>query len=197
MAKRNKRSKFLQYQKLILSRLRINYHYLLFGLTALLIIYMVIINFFSKARYNSKSVKTDVKTVENQANNKKQDIYVVKEGDHLWKIAEEAYGSGYNAYDIAAFNKISDPNLIFIGQKLVLPKVTVKTPTRGDVITLASTQKVSLTGNKYTVKEGDCLWKIALEAYGDGYAWVKIAKANNLVDPNLILPKTVLTIPRN
>src|SRR3989344_822361 len=27
-------------------------------------------------------------------------VYVVKEGDHLWKISEEAYGSGYNAYDI-------------------------------------------------------------------------------------------------
>jgi nucleoid-associated protein YgaU len=44
--------------------------------------------------------------------------------------------------------------------------------------------------------KGDSLWKIAVRAYGDGYKWVSIAKANKLVNPNLIHSGNVLTLPR-
>ena len=49
----------------------------------------------------------------------------------------------------------------------------------------------------YTVVEGDSLWDIAVRSYGDGYQWVKIAKANNLANPDLIYPGNVFKIPRN
>lgn len=50
--------------------------------------------------------------------------YVVKKGDHLWKIAVEQYGSGYEWVKIYEANKGvigNNPNLLFVGIKLVLP----------------------------------------------------------------------------
>ena len=55
---------------------------------------------------------------------------------------------------------------------------------------------VTITGTSYTVKEGDTLWSIACQAYGDCYAWVKIAKSNNLINPDLIHPGNVFNLPR-
>lgn len=50
----------------------------------------------------------------------------------------------------------------------------------------------------YTVKSGDCLWKIAQQYYGKGSDYTKIYEANKGVvgnNPNLIYPGQVLTIP--
>ncbi len=56
--------------------------------------------------------------------------------------------------------------------------------------------KSDLTG--YTVKPGDCLWKISAkkDIYGDGYVWSLIYDANKdqIKNPNLIYPKQVLKI---
>ena len=53
------------------------------------------------------------------------------------------------------------------------------------------------TGGTYTVKKGDCLWKIAKQFYGKGSSYTKIYDSNNnqISDPNLIYPGQVLTIP--
>jgi nucleoid-associated protein YgaU len=59
-----------------------------------------------------------------------------------------------------------------------------------------STGEVTLTGKTYKVAEGDNLWTIAERAYGDGQGWVQLAKANNIPNPDLIMPGTTLTIPR-
>ncbi len=53
-----------------------------------------------------------------------------------------------------------------------------------------------ITGNTYTVVAGDWLSKIAGRSYGDIYAYQKIAQANNISNPDLIEPGTVLKIPR-
>ena len=50
----------------------------------------------------------------------------------------------------------------------------------------------------YTVKKGDCLWKIASSFYGSGSNWNKLYDANKSVvggNPNLIYPGQVLSIP--
>jgi nucleoid-associated protein YgaU len=47
----------------------------------------------------------------------------------------------------------------------------------------------------YIVVRGDNLWDIAEAAYGDGFRWVDIAKANNLANPRIIHAGNVLTIP--
>lgn len=50
--------------------------------------------------------------------------YVVKKGDCLWNIAKKFYGEGklYTKIYNANKDKIKNPNLIYPGQKLVIPK---------------------------------------------------------------------------
>lgn len=48
--------------------------------------------------------------------------YEVAKGDSLWKIAVRAYGDGYKWVEIAKENKIVNPNIIFTGNVLVLPR---------------------------------------------------------------------------
>ena len=49
----------------------------------------------------------------------------------------------------------------------------------------------------YTVKKGDCLWKIAKRFYGNGASYKKIFNANRdkISNPNKIQIGQVLTIP--
>jgi nucleoid-associated protein YgaU len=49
--------------------------------------------------------------------------YTVVRGDTLWKIAEEAYGSGAQYTKIFEANRdqLDDPDRIFPGQKLIIP----------------------------------------------------------------------------
>jgi nucleoid-associated protein YgaU len=53
-----------------------------------------------------------------------------------------------------------------------------------------------ISGETYTVQAGDWLSTIAGRAYGDIMMYSKIAQANNLQNPDLIEPGTVLKIPR-
>ena len=49
--------------------------------------------------------------------------YTVQSGDSLWKIAREQLGDGTRWGELYEANRdtVSDPSLIFIGQKLLLP----------------------------------------------------------------------------
>jgi nucleoid-associated protein YgaU len=76
---------------------------------------------------------------------------------------------------------------------IVIKKVTTK----------ASSKKSRPKSTKpkpktYTVKKGDCLWKIAKKYYGTGTKWPTIYKSNKKVigkNPNLIYPGQKLVIP--
>jgi nucleoid-associated protein YgaU len=49
------------------------------------------------------------------------------------------------------------------------------------------------------VKSNDSLWKIAVNAYGDGYQWVKIYQENKTkigLNPNLLISGTKLSLPK-
>lgn len=78
-----------------------------------------------------KTAKSNVKTVASKASAKSQSkphTYVVKSGDTLWAIAKmylppSVTNAQIQAYvkKIASTNRISNPNLIFPGQKLSIP----------------------------------------------------------------------------
>ena len=123
----------------------------------------------------------------------------VTNGEHLWQIAEKYYESGYNWVNIAQENQLIAPYVIVEGQELTIPKtaqIVVEKP-EVKVTETTSTQDSILTDN-YTVAKGDTLWKIAVRAYGDGYQWTKIFKANQeqIVDSNVIEKGMVLKLPR-
>ncbi len=60
-----------------------------------------------------------------------------------------------------------------------------------------STPKAEDAKRTYTVKKGDCLWKIAKQYYGNGASWGKIYDANTgkIANPNLIYPGQIFVIP--
>lgn len=149
------------------------------GALIVLVIGILIFNYFSK----SKSDLGPAQQTKAEENN-----YTVKEGDTLFTIADKFYQNGYLYTEIAKANNLADADQIETGQVLQIPKVTTTETT-----TLWGPK---IEGNTYTVVEGDWLSTIAGRAYGDIMAFDKIAKANNIPNPDLIEPGTVLTIPR-
>ncbi len=185
----------LNYKELVYSTIKEKYNFFIIGF-GVFILLLVGLAIWLMRSYKPVMVKKQAQT-ETQVSqpNTQVKTYTVREGDYLWKIAEEVYGSGFNAIDIAKVNNIANANIITTGQKLILPLVQARAPTRGEIVA-QTTAKVTFTGDKYTVKSGDHLWKIALESYGDGYGWTKLAKANNIANPDLIEPGKVIKIPR-
>lgn len=122
--------------------------------------------------------------------------HIVASGENLWIIAEKYFQSGYNYVDIASANNLTDPSSIEPGQKLTIPKVGVRLPLTVESANTPVITASRITGTSYTIVKGDDLWNIALRAYGDGYRWVDIAKANDLTNPSLIFSDNVLTLPR-
>jgi nucleoid-associated protein YgaU len=122
--------------------------------------------------------------------------YTVAAGDTLWLISERFYSSGYNWVDIARENKLADAGHIEVGQKLTIPSVPVK------MVSSTSTgpfifKSRSITSDTYVIQKGDTLWSISVRAYGDGYKWPDLAKANGLEhNPGLIHADNTLKIPR-
>lgn len=148
--------------------------------------------------------KEDSKNTEKTAKDKStsiEDTYTVVPGDTLWSIAEKVYQSGENWKDIADANKLENPQVVHPGNKLIIPKA--KTETKGGESTASqktednvTTSPNKITGTSYTIVRGDTLWDISVRAYGDGFKWVDLAKANNLTNPSLIHADNTLTIPR-
>ncbi len=121
--------------------------------------------------------------------------HVVTKGETLWSIAEDEFGSGYNWTDIYNSNGLKSQT-IEVGQKLTIPQIAPKQPTATKTATTIESSSQTIAGDSYTVVQGDSLWKIAVRAYGDGYKWVEIAKANKLAHPDLIHAGNVLSLPR-
>jgi murein DD-endopeptidase MepM/ murein hydrolase activator NlpD len=110
------------------------------------------------------------------------DVYVVQAGDTLSSIAARF---GLKLSDIAAANNLSNTNLIFIGQRLVLPTSQPSAfPTAGPSGLSAS--------SVYVVQAGDTLFTIATRF---GVKMADIALANSIEDANYIYVGQRLLIP--
>ncbi|MDP4009875.1 MAG: LysM peptidoglycan-binding domain-containing protein [Candidatus Shapirobacteria bacterium] len=169
------------------------------GLLIVIILVGLIFNFVQKRRgtinlpgISTSTVKEgDLKPSSISENNESQNKnYEVVRGDSLWKIAEKEYGDGNKWVNIAKENKLTNPRVLMIGQKLILPK---NDPTKIAEKQLTNT----INSGEYTVERGDSLWKIAVRAYSDGNKWTEIWNSNkNLIsNPNKIYKGTKLVIP--
>lgn len=102
-------------------------------------------------------------------------IYIVKRGDTLTSIAQK-FGVSINS--IISINNISNPNLIFVGQRLKIPRNSIE-------ITKDTSHLL------YRVRRGDTLYAIS-RRYNTSIA--NIVRLNRIANPNLIFPGELLRI---
>ena len=166
-----------------------SYTGLLYGVITVIVLFVIIFLGLRAISQRGGDVPDDAGRTE------KQTTYTVREGDSLWTIAEQVYKDGYQWTKIAEQNKISNPDAIETGTKLVIPSAPEITAA---TITLSPTpaDDGKITGSSYTVLEGDNLWTISIRAYGDGYKWPEIARINNIPNADLIYPGNEIKLPR-
>lgn len=75
----------------------------------------------TKKKGKQKTKGGKKQTTKKSTKNTKTKTYKVKRGDTLWAIAKKYYGSGAKYTKIATANKLKNPNLIKVGQKLKIP----------------------------------------------------------------------------
>lgn len=111
----------------------------------------------------------------NSPNTSRVRYYTVQAGDTLGHIAQRF---GVTVADLVQWNRISNPDLIYIGQ----------------VLKIYTTQPASGSGwtTSYTVQPGDTLWKIARRY---DISVPALIAANDLANTNLIYPGEILKIP--
>jgi nucleoid-associated protein YgaU len=108
----------------------------------------------------------------------------VQPGDTLWHIAQQQLGSGYRWKEIAAVNpRLKNSTKILVGEQLRLP---------------FPESFSDLRRRTHRVNSGDSLWKLARAAFGNGTAWLCLAKANpEIQNPDLLLPGQKVQIPEH
>lgn len=166
------------------------------GALVVIVVGVLVFNYFSK-RAKEVEIKPEEITLEEAEMKAEEERelptkHKVKSGEHLWVIATDYYNDGYKWPEIAKANNLANPNLISPDQELTIPKIEVTKEEAKEV----RPEMEPITGEKYTVEKGDCLWFIALRTYGDPYKWSEIAQANKLGNPDLIHPGNVLVIPK-
>lgn len=70
----------------------------------------------------------------------------VEKGDTLWAIAEKHLGSGTKYQELADINGISNPDKIYVGQKIYLTKQAANSSGSGSNTTTTNSNKVTITG---------------------------------------------------
>ena len=148
--------------------------------------------------------------------------HTVVAGETLSALALRYYGDAELYRLIAAASGIANPNVINVGQRLILPDFTKYTVAAGDTLSalalrfygdaelyplIASASGIADPSNidvgqrlivpdatRYTVVAGDTLSSLAVRFYGDAAFYPLIAKVNGIADPNVINVGHVLVI---
>jgi LysM repeat protein len=114
--------------------------------------------------------------------------YIVQPGDTLFRLAARF---NTTATTLAQLNGITNPNIIRVGQRLVIPTggqvVVPPTPVVSAPTSAPPSQPVT-----YVVQPGDTLFRIALRFR---VSMGSLAKANNISNLNLVFVGQVLVIP--
>lgn len=198
-----------------------SYKSLIYGIVTVVVLFIVIALGIRTLSQNQAEID-DQAAVSEDADDVLTKEYIVSEGETLWSIAEKSYNNGYAWEEIAKANNLSEPYALEKGQKLTIPRISpteesedmtqeesvptvapttapTAVPSPTSVPTQqqdAASQGEKITGTSYTIVEGDNLWTIAVRAYGDGYRWVELAKANDIQNPDLIYPGNSLKLSR-
>jgi nucleoid-associated protein YgaU len=131
-------------------------------------------------------------------------------------VIDDLYDTVYRVSldDFQASKSRSNPLLYYYTLRMTVITTSVDTREAEDLLGLPSVQvnasqisnRVSYVQNivsqytqpsnrSYMVQSGDSLWSIAVQFYGDGNQFRKIAQANSIQPPYTIYPGQVLTIP--
>jgi len=119
------------------------------------------------------------------------EVYVVRSGDTLFAVALRF---GVTAADITAANNLDNPNLIFVGQRLIIPadrpivEPAIVTEEDGEDISQLPTAPPEV----YVVQPGDTLFTIASSF---GLTVTDLALANSIRDPDYIYVGQQLVFP--
>jgi nucleoid-associated protein YgaU len=156
----------------------------------LLIIGAFIVGWLSRTWYD-QVVVTPVPNPEEAVMEEPQQlrvVYVVQSGDSLWKLAEQTYGDGSRASEIAAANQLPADAMLEVGQELTIPVPQFPTGETGEVD----------DGQSIEVQSGDTLWSLAETHLGSGYRWSELYSANMSVigsNPDRIFAGQTLSLP--
>lgn len=122
--------------------------------------------------------------------------YTVTRGDTLNSIAN---AFGMTVEQLAQLNNLTNPNLVFSGQTLVVSAVGAPAPVEAAPAEAAPPVEVAApapatTGSQavHTVLPGEYLSSIARQY---GVSWLSIAQANNIYDTNTVFAGQQLIIP--
>jgi LysM repeat protein len=115
--------------------------------------------------------------------------HVVAPGENLFRISLR-YNVSVAA--IAQRNGITNVNLIYSGQRLIIPGTSGGNPPPTAVPGQPPPTPPPSTGGSYTVVRGDTLARIAARF---GTNWQTLASLNNIANPNLIYAGQVLRLP--
>ena len=167
---------------------------MLLGLAIVVVIVSLVFNFIQRKKGTVEIPGSNDISLSEEAIKQKQEeenTYTVVKGDNLWKIAEKRYNDGYAWTKIAKENNLKNASVITAGQKLKMPVIekTASIEKADDKVANKIEQ-----GTDYKVVKGDNLWKISVNAYGDGYKWTSIYQENKAIIPHAGLLEIGMTI---
>ncbi len=117
--------------------------------------------------------------------------YIVQHGDSLLTIAARF---GFSWYELAVYNNLTTPNIIYAGQVLRLPTaVPMANPAPPQPTPMPQPDILPAEPTTYIVQRGEHLMQIARSL---GLDWQTLARLNNLQPPTYVVyPQQVLRLP--
>lgn len=169
---------------------------LLLGALVVIIVGVMAFNFFRQSNLPTPPVSEETVSEEEQElttdMSEKVSLptkHTLQKGEYLCRLAEKYYGDCNLWVLIAKENNLVDADLVEVGTELVIPKANNGTLPNTGISTDSERGEIfndQTEPVEYTVVKNDNLWNIAVKRCGDGYAWPKIANANQLTNPDII-----------
>jgi nucleoid-associated protein YgaU len=200
------------YREELMNKIKENYLSVALGF----LVFLVAVTLIYRSTSNRQKAQMEQEQAQAEMEQKKN-VHVVKPGESVSSIARDVLGSMDYADEIVAANNLKNPEVIEVGQELVLPQVAGKTtsteekpevtqamqvePTaapkmeeKGKTTSVATAGKI--TANTYVVQKGDTLMTIADRAYGNKSLYTRIMSANGIRNMNRIEVGMTLKLPR-